>query len=95
MKKQYPNRSLIACLELHTFSSLNKKFLKEYSNSMSDADTAIIYYNPNMVKHKNMKSISKDFIQVSFNRKDILVFTKSNKLISYLNSISWKIKHFS
>ena len=92
MKKQYPNRTLIACLELHTFSSLNKKFLKEYSNSMCDADTAIIYYNPNVIKHRNMKSISKDLIQASFNRRDLLVFKNSTKLNIYLNSISWKNK---
>ena len=30
LKKQFPNRQLIACMELHTFSSLNKTFLSYY-----------------------------------------------------------------
>ena len=29
MKKQFKNRKLVACMELHTFSSLNKEFLQE------------------------------------------------------------------
>ena len=59
---------------------------------MCDADTAIIYYNPNVIKHRNMKLISKDLIQASFNRRDLLVFTNSTNLNIYLNSISWKNK---
>ena len=53
LKKQFPNRQLVACMELHTFSSLNKSFLDEYKDSMNTVDKAIIYYNTETLKQKN------------------------------------------
>ena len=86
LKKQFPNRQLVACMELHTFSSLNKSFLKEYKNSMDIADIAIIYYSNEIIKQKKMIEISEIEIQNAFQREDIIVFTNSNKLKSYLKS---------
>ena len=59
VKSQYPNRHLIACLELHTFSSLNESFLNQYRKSLSKADEAIIFYSSKNLKIKNMKSSKK------------------------------------
>ena len=59
MKKQFPKRKLIACMELHTFSSLNKKFLKQYKGCMDDVDIPVIYFNEKSIKHKNMDPIYK------------------------------------
>ena len=59
VKLQYPNRHLIACLELHTFSSLNESFLNQYRKSLSKADEAIIFYSSKNLKIKNMKSSKK------------------------------------
>tara|TARA_B100001939_G_scaffold347378_1_gene368824 strand:+ start:636 stop:1955 length:1320 start_codon:yes stop_codon:yes gene_type:complete len=86
LKKQFPSRQLIACMELHTFSSLNKNFLGEYKNSMDIADIAIIYYNKETIKQKKLIEISEIEIQNAFQRDDIIVFTNSNKLKSYLKS---------
>ena len=86
LKKQFPNRQLVACMELHTFSSLNKSFLIEYKNSMDTADIAIIYYNNETIKQKKLIEISEIEIQNAFQREDIIVFTNSNKLKSYLKS---------
>ena len=86
LKKQFPRRQLIACMELHTFSSLNKNFLGEYKNSMDIADIAIIYYNKKTIKQKKLIEISDIEIQNAFQRDDIIVFTNSNKLKSYLKS---------
>ena len=86
LKKQFPNRQLVACMELHTFSSLNKSFLREYKNSMDIADIAIIYYNKETIKQKKLIEISEIEIQNAFQRDDIIVFTNSNKLKSYLKS---------
>ena len=74
-------------MELHTFSSLNKSFLDEYRNSMNIVDKAIIYYNATTLKQKRLKTITNDDIKKSFNRDDLIVFTNSNKLRDYLNSI--------
>tara|TARA_B100001250_G_scaffold181543_1_gene156219 strand:+ start:6648 stop:7970 length:1323 start_codon:yes stop_codon:yes gene_type:complete len=89
MQKQFSNRKLVACMELHTFSSLNKIFLKQYKDCMSDADTAIVYFNPEAIAHKNLEPITKTQVYNGFNRKDLLIFTNSNKLEIYLKSLNW------
>lgn len=89
VKSQFPDRKLIACMELHTFSSLNENFLLEYKNSMDTADTAIVYYNPHTIEHKKLKPITIDQVKQSFDRKDLQVFTDSNKLQNFLLNTNW------
>ena len=93
MKKQFSNRKLIACMELHTFSSLNEQFLKQYKNCMYEADIAIIYFNPKAVEHKKLKPITVKQVFSSFNREDLLIFTNSKELEKYLKSLNWKNKN--
>lgn len=80
VKKQFPNRKLIACIELHTFSSLNKKFLKEYSGSLDEADEAIVYYNPHTIEHKKLPKLEEEDVRNSFLPKEVKVFIDSNDL---------------
>ena len=87
MKKQFPKRKLIACMELHTFSSLNKKFLKQYKGCMDDVDIPVIYFNEKSIKHKNMEPIEKKEIYHAFNNQKLLIFSDSKKLTIYLKSI--------
>ena len=77
-------------MELHTFSSLNKEFLKQYKGSMNAPDTAIIYFNPDTIAHKKLKPITKEQVHNAFNRKDLLVFTNSKALEKYLKSQKWE-----
>ena len=93
LKKQFANRKLIACLELHTFSSLNLKFLSEYKDSMQNADIAVIYVNPKNVMNKELKPITKEQLEISFNRKDIKFFTDSSELEKELKKIKWVDKN--
>ena len=90
LKKQFPNRQLVACMELHTFSSLNKNFLVEYKDSMYIVDKAIIYFNAATLKQKKLKDITKAEVQDAFNRDDLIVFTNSNKLEKYLETAKTK-----
>ena len=90
LKKQFPNRQLVACMELHTFSSLNKNFLIEYKDSMNIVDKAIIYFNAATLKQKKLKDITKAEVQDAFNRDDLIVFTNSNKLEKYLETVKTK-----
>ena len=90
MRKQFRNRKLVACMELHTFSSLNEKFLKQYEGCMSDADTAIIYFNPDAIAHKKLKTITKKQVHNGFKRDDLIIFTVSQELEKYLISLNWK-----
>ncbi|MFT4848200.1 MAG: UDP-N-acetylmuramate: L-alanyl-gamma-D-glutamyl-meso-diaminopimelate ligase [Sediminicola sp.] len=77
LKKQYPNRELIACLELHTYSSLNPDFLKEYRGALDAADKAVVFYSPHAVEIKKLQPISEKQIAESFEREDLLIFTDS------------------
>lgn len=66
VKEQYPSRKLIACMELHTFSSLKKEFLPHYENAMSKADVALVYFSPEVVAHKKLEPISKEQVLAGF-----------------------------
>jgi UDP-N-acetylmuramate: L-alanyl-gamma-D-glutamyl-meso-diaminopimelate ligase len=89
VKQQFINRKLVACMELHTFSSLNEEFLKEYANTMDLPDDAYVYYNPATLAHKNLKPITEEDVVKYFNRSDLHVFTDSDLLIRALKSKTW------
>lgn len=89
MKDQFINRKLVAAMELHTFSSLNSDFLKQYAGAMDKPDTAIVYFNPHTIEHKKLPPISVDDVRNAFQRDDLLVFTDSNELINTLKSIDY------
>jgi UDP-N-acetylmuramate: L-alanyl-gamma-D-glutamyl-meso-diaminopimelate ligase len=87
VKEQFPDRKLVACMELHTFSSLSEEFLKEYKNAMNLADIGIVYYNPEAVEHKKLSPITSEMIYKSFNREDLEIFSNSKLLIDRLLTI--------
>lgn len=87
VKEQFPDRKLVACMELHTFSSLSEEFLKEYKNAMKLADIGIVYYNPEAVEHKKLSPITSEMIFKSFNREDLEIFSNSKLLIDRLLTI--------
>lgn len=93
LKEQYPERHLIACLELHTFSSLNKKFLNQYQGTFDVSDTAIVYFNPKTVQHKKLEPISEEEIKEAFQREDLKVFTDSKTLQDYILEQRWNQKN--
>ncbi|MEQ8624711.1 MAG: Mur ligase family protein [Vicingaceae bacterium] len=84
VKKQYPNKKLIACMELHTFSSLNKEFLQEYSGAMSAADEAVVYFNPKAIEHKGLDSISKAEVESAFRPSLVRVYDQSETVKQFL-----------
>ena len=90
LKQQYPDRQLVACAELHTFSSLNKDFLKQYRRKLAAADIAIVYYNPLTLEHKKLEPISEEEIRTAFKRDDLKIFTSWADLNSFLRSLRWK-----
>lgn len=93
LKEQYKDRQLVACLELYTFSSLNKSFLAQYQGTFNAADIAIVYYNPRNLVLKNLESFSAVEVKLAFNREDLLVFTEIIELEQYLLSLDWENKN--
>jgi UDP-N-acetylmuramate: L-alanyl-gamma-D-glutamyl-meso-diaminopimelate ligase len=90
LKNQFPDRKLVACMELHTFSSLNKDFLPLYSGTMDMADLPFVFFNPEVVKHKKLEGITKDEIFEAFKHEGLKVFTNSEELIRELKLIDWE-----
>ena len=90
MKKQFTNRALVACMELHTFSSLNKGFLKEYMGTMDTPDTAVVYFSKEAIAHKKLEDISVEQVHKAFGRQDLKIFTDSTDLQQFLKSLEWK-----
>ena len=84
VKEQFPDRKLIACLELHTYSSLNAQFLKEYEGSLEFADVAVVFYSPDAVKIKQLEEVTYDQISNAFNRKDLIIFTNPSEFKTFL-----------
>ncbi|MBQ4821479.1 Mur ligase family protein [Aquimarina sp. MMG016] len=84
VKEQYKDRKLIACLELHTYSSLNAEFLKEYEGALNAADEAVVFYSPHAVKIKQLEEVSADQIAEAFNRNDLIIYTNPEKFQEYL-----------
>lgn len=89
VKEQYPDRQVIACLELHTYSSLNPDFLTEYRGALNAADVAVVFYSPDAVRIKKLEAISEDQIYAAFNREDIVIFTNPDTFKSYLYNVEF------
>jgi UDP-N-acetylmuramate: L-alanyl-gamma-D-glutamyl-meso-diaminopimelate ligase len=90
VKAQFPHRKLVACLELHTFSSLNKVFLPNYSATLNAADVACVYYSEHTLQMKKLPPISPDDIRAHFNFLDLKVFTCEKALKAFLKNQKWK-----
>lgn len=86
VKQQYQNKTLIACLELHTYSSLNTEFLKEYQNTLSTADVAAVFYSPKAVALKGLEEVTESQILNAFKRQDLNVFTNPKQFELFLKS---------
>jgi len=86
VKRQYPDKKLVACLELHTYSSLNAAFLTEYQGALDAADTAVVFYSPDAVAIKKLEEISKEQIEQAFKRDDLIVYTNPAEFKSFLTA---------
>lgn len=77
VKEQYPNRKLVACMELHTFSSLSKNFLEQYKDCMNGADVALVYYNHHAIELKRLEELSMELVAQAFGKEGLVVTTDS------------------
>ncbi len=86
LKNQYPDRELIACLELHTYSSLNPEFLNQYKGTLAAADIAVVFYSPRAVEIKKLQAISQQQIMDAFQSEDLVVYTNPSEFKDFLFS---------
>lgn len=86
VKQQFENKTLIAILELHTFSSLNKDFMNEYKHAMDNADIAVVYYSKHALELKRMPDLSKEIIEEGFGKKGLIVLNNKADLDQFLSN---------
>lgn len=89
VKHQFANRKLVACVELHTYSSLNKKFLPEYQNTLEAADIGVVFYSEHTLKMKQLPPISKVDIEANFQHPNLYVFTERKPFEAFLKAQNW------
>ncbi len=89
LKNQFPNRKLVACLELHTFSSLNPAFLPQYAGTLDLANEAIIYLSEHAREIKRMDRIEEDVVQTYFKHPCLRVIRDAETLRQALLQETW------
>ncbi|WP_242131597.1 UDP-N-acetylmuramate--L-alanine ligase [Aestuariivivens marinum] len=92
VKEQYQNRTLVACLELHTYSSLNAEFLKEYKGALDAADMAVVFYSPHAVEIKKLEEVTHEQIAEAFQRDDLIIYTNPEDFKNFLFSQNFSDK---
>ncbi|MBA09633.1 MAG: peptidoglycan synthetase [Flavobacteriaceae bacterium] len=92
VKEQFQERLLVACLELHTYSSLNAEFLQQYKGALDAADIAVVFYSPNAVAIKNLKEVSHEQIKNAFNKNDLIIYNNPVLFQEYLFSMNFNDK---
>ncbi|MDH5399331.1 MAG: Mur ligase family protein [Cyclobacteriaceae bacterium] len=90
VKEQFPDRNLVGCVELHSFSSLDKTFLPHYKNSLKYCNTPIVYYNPANLKSKGLEPLTLQEVREAFNDNRIELFTDTNALHDRLLKQNWE-----
>lgn len=86
VKAKYADKKVMACLELHTFSSLNKNFIGQYKDTLQAADLASVYYSYHTLRHKKLPEIHPPEVIEAFDRSDLNVFTESKAFESWVRS---------
>lgn len=90
MREQYPDRKLVACMELHTYSSLSSDFLGQYAHTMVNADVACVYFSKHALELKKMPMLNTEDVRSAFASENVRVFVDSKSMVDYLRSFSFK-----
>lgn len=88
VKEQFVKRHVVACMELHTFSSLKKEFLPHYENAMQAADEAIVYFSHEVVAHKKLDPITKELVAAGFGG-GVTVLNETQEILNFIHSKNW------
>jgi len=90
VKNQFPDKKFIAALELHTYSSLNEAFIKEYKGAMDNADEASVFYSKHALELKRMPDLSKETVKKGFAKQNLEVFNNRSELENWLQHLDYK-----
>lgn len=90
VKDWFPNRKLVACMELHTFSSLTSEFLQQYKGTMDKADVSMVYYNKHAIELKRLPDLNKQDVYEAFDKQGLKVYTDVKDMLTDLHKIEMK-----
>lgn len=90
VRDRYPDKRLVACMELHTYSSLMADFLPQYKDCMAQADVALVYFNPKVIEHKHLSPIHAEDVKRAFGTDNVEVFTDSHALQARLRQLEYR-----
>jgi UDP-N-acetylmuramate: L-alanyl-gamma-D-glutamyl-meso-diaminopimelate ligase len=93
VKSQFPNRELVACMELHTYSSLSEKFLSHYKGCMDKVDYPKVFFSPHALTLKRLEPITVEQVKDAFENPKLQVYTDSQELLADLLKTNWKDKN--
>ena len=89
MREQYPDRRLVACMELHTFSSLTQEFLQQYRGTMDEADVRCVYFSQHALQLKKLPPLNPEEVKKAFGG-NVEVFTDSTAMVTKVKAMEWK-----
>ena len=84
VRQQFPNDLILACLELHTFSSLNPSFIKNYANCLAESDIAAVFIDDKARKAKGKDHLDKQTIRSAFSHQSLYVFYEKKAILDWL-----------
>ena len=98
MREQYPDRRLVACMELHTFSSLTQEFLQQYRGAMEEADVRYVYFSRHALQLKKLPDLHSDEVKAAFEGDAVKmpavhpveVFTDSADMVARIKAMPWQ-----
>ena len=85
LKSQYPDRKLVACMELHTYSSLNATFITSYRGTLNPADEALVFYSPKALAMKRLPPLAPSDIASAFAKQNLVVTTDAAQVLEFLD----------
>lgn len=93
VREKFPERELLACLELHTYSSLNKNYIPLYKDTLKGAQKAVVYFNPEKINSKKLAPLTEEEVKKAFGYPNLVVINDTDKLANFLVQQSWKNKN--
>ncbi|WP_207513398.1 UDP-N-acetylmuramate--L-alanine ligase [Longitalea luteola] len=90
VKQQFPDRMLIAVLELHTYSSLNEQFMNEYRGAMDRADKTVVFYSKHALELKRMPDLPAEKVKAGFGKEGLNVLNDKGELMQWLQQQQYK-----
>lgn len=88
LKEQFPDKALVAIIELHTYSSLNEAYLNEYKDTMNEAEYPAVFINQETLKQRNAEAISEETLKKAFNQPNLIYFSRIESMKQYLDELS-------